>query len=278
MQLNFPACSGYMHCQLLPYKESVIRYCRFGKGPIPVICFHGYGENAGSFEFLGNSLGSQYTFHAIDLPYHGETVWKQGLDFSLNDLWQILSHLPLDQDSKPVLFGFSLGGRVALSLYESRPATFRKLVLLAPDGLVINPWYWLSTQTFIGNRLFRFTMKKPGWFFLLLKGMNRTGRVNASVYKFVNAYIGDPALRISLYQRWTVLRKLKPGLGHIKSLIREHKTPVRLLYGRHDRIILSSRGEKFRNGIAEYCDIWVLNAGHQVLQSKYLPAIETALK
>jgi len=267
-----------MHHQLLSYKESLISYYRFGSGGIPVICFHGYGQNAGAFAFLENEAGSQFTFHAIDLPYHGETAWKQGLNFSLDDLWQILSLMPFDIESKPVLLGFSLGGRVALSLYGSQSGAFRKIVLLAPDGLVVNPWYWLSTQTFAGNRLFRFTMKHPAWFFLFLKGMNKTRRLNASVFKFVKAYIGDPSLRLSLYQRWTVLRKLKPHLALIKSQIRKHKTPVKLLYGKYDRIILSSRGEKFVKGIEEYCEIEILHAGHQVLQPRYASVIAAALK
>lgn len=267
-----------MYHQMLSYKESRISYYRYGNGDIPVLCFHGYGENAGTFAFLEDTLGSRYTFHAIDLPCHGETYWRQGLDFTLDDLSGILSLITLSTKSRPVLLGFSLGGRVALSLYESQPDSFSRIVLLAPDGLVVNPWYWLSTQTWAGNRLFRFTMKHPGWFFLLLNGMNKTGRLNASVFKFVNAYIGDPSLRLSLYQRWTVLRKLRPNLTHIRSLIREHKTPVKLLYGKYDRIILSSRGEKFRKGIEEYCSIEILHAGHQVLQSKYLPVIAEALK
>jgi pimeloyl-ACP methyl ester carboxylesterase len=81
-----------------------------------------------------------------------------------------------------------------------------------------------------------------------------------------------------LYQRWTVLRKLKPDLSLIKSFIRKYKTPVHLLYGKHDRIILPERGEKFRKGIEAHCSINILPAGHQVLQEKYVPQIREALK
>lgn len=270
-----------MQHQLLHYRDSIVSYYRFGHGPKPVLCFHGYGENAQSFAFLEESMGNDYCFHAIDLPFHGQTIWKQGLDFTVNDLQQIISLFP-DQwkaaNSKPVLLGFSLGGRVALSLYQAQPESVRKLVLLAPDGLVMNPWYWLSTQTMIGNRLFHFTMKHPGWFFGLLKGLNKTGRVNASVFKFVNSYIGNPDARILLYQRWTVLRKLKPGLSLIRSFIRKYKTPVDLLYGQHDRIIVPARGEKFRKGIEEYCTIKIVPSGHQVLQERHIGQIREALK
>jgi len=220
-----------------------------------------------------------YSFHAIDLPFHGKTDWKEGLNFSSEDLQQIIRQILAEQTGpKPILLGFSLGGRVALSFYQSGPALVEKLVLLAPDGLVVNPWYWLSTQTWLGNRLFYFTMKYPAWFFGTLNALNKTGRVNISVYKFVKSYIRDPALRLSLYQRWMALRNMKPGLKKIKSFISEHKTPVHLLYGQHDRIILSKRGERFREGIEQYCHITILPAGHQVLQEKHLQEIAGALQ
>ena len=175
------------------------------------------------------------------------------------------------------LIGFSLGGRVALSLYQAMPLQIEKLVLLAPDGLVLNPWYWLATQTWIGNKLFAFTMKHPNWFFGLLKGLNKLKLVNTSIFKFVNYYIGDTEVRRLLYARWTTLRKLKPQLPAIKSLVRTNKTTIRLLYGKHDRIILPVRGEKFRKGIEEYCTVKIIESGHQVLHERYMDYINEAL-
>jgi hypothetical protein len=46
------------------------------------------------------------------------------------------------------------------------PEQIEKLVLLAPDGLKVNFWYWLATQTWLGKNSFCFTMKHPGWFFV----------------------------------------------------------------------------------------------------------------
>ncbi|MET0462629.1 MAG: alpha/beta hydrolase [Chitinophagaceae bacterium] len=267
-----------MYHQLLTYKASFISYYRFGDGPVPVLCFHGYGENASSFGFLGKMPEQAFSFHALELPFHGSTTWKEGLRFTTHDLKKIIELMRLPAEIKPILLGYSLGGRVALALYEQFPEAFSKLVLLAPDGLRMNPWYWFSTQTLLGNRLFRFTMHHPGWFFSLLKFMNKAGRVNASVFKFVTAYIGNPALRLALYNRWMVLRKLKPDLKKIRSLIRQHHTPVMLLYGKYDRIILPVRGEKFRKGIEEFCSVEVISGGHQILQHKFIADIIAALE
>jgi hypothetical protein len=93
----------------------------------------------------------------------------------------------------------------------------------------------------------------------------------------VNYYIGDKEVRRLLYARWTTLRKFKPRLKKIKPLIRENNTVVHLLYGMHDRIILSSVGEKFRKGIEGHCTLSVIHSGHQVLHEKHAGEIMLAL-
>ena len=235
--------------RLFRINNSVVSYQRFGNGPQPVICFHGYGEQAGVFSFFEKEAGDRFSF----------------------DLLKIIDCETYNR--KPVLMGFSLGGRVALSLYEAVPEKFCKLILLAPDGLKINFWYWLSTQTLMGRRIFSFTMKHPGWFFGFLKLMNKLKLVNASIFKFVKYYIDNEEMRTLLYKRWICLRKLKPNLKKIKRAVKETQTPVRLMYGKHDRIILPVVGERFRKGIEDYCTITIIEAGHQVLHNKHVDEI-----
>lgn len=266
------------------YKNSGISYHRFGSGPDLVLCFHGYGEDAAVYTFLEKYAGNQFTFYSIDLPFHGKTEWNEGLLFTHNDLQQIVkgilfqNNLKLQSPNlKLSLLGFSLGGRVILSLFQMIPDKIKRIVLLAPDGLKINFWYWLSTQTWIGNRLFAFTMKNPGWFFGFLKMLNRLRLVNASVFKFVRYYIENSKFRKLLYQRWTCLRKIKPQLPLIRSLIKRQNTDVRLIYGKHDRIILPLVGKRFISGIEEQSILSVINSGHQVLHEKHVKEILPAL-
>ena len=274
-----------MQHRQLSYKHSTVSYYCFGAGPKQVICFHGYGEEATLYSFLEKYADNQFTFYAIDLPFHGQTKWNDGLDFSHFDLQQIVKVILAEtnvqqttNNEKLILMGFSLGGRIALSLYQSQPEDVEKIILLAPDGLIVNFWYWLATQTWAGNRLFAFSMKYPGWFFAFLKMVNKLGLVNASVFKFVNYYIGNKEARQLLYQRWTGLRKLKPDLRRIKKLIRQHKTQTRLVYGKYDRIILPVRGEQFQKGIEEFCTLTVISSGHQVVHENHVEEILPALK
>ncbi len=272
----------------IKYKNSAIHVDCFGDGNQLVICFHGYGETASSFHFMQKYATGAYSFYAVDLPFHSQTKWQEENDFTTLDLVNIISAIKhLHEATNPkrvenendqiILMGFSLGGRICLSAYEQTPENFKKIILLAPDGLKLNAWYWLATQTVMGNRLFSFTMKKPTWFFKFLKMMNRAKWINQSIYKFVHFYIDDENVRHQLYQRWTGLRKIKPNLPKIKQKIREQKTPVRLIYGKYDRIILPVRGEKFCKGIEPYCNLKVIRSGHQILHEKHAEEIIQAI-
>jgi len=270
--------------QFLAYKSSQIAWYRFGNGDRIVLCFHGYGESGMAFSFLEQLAGKEYSFLAIDLPYHGNTQWLEKKAFEPADLLQVCSQLlssggfrPHNSEPTFSLLGFSLGGRMALQLYQVIPSQVERVVLLAPDGLKVNFWYWLSTQTIAGNRLFAFTMKKPSWFFGLLRLFNRLGWVNTSIFKFVNYYIGNGEVRRLLYARWHCLRHIKPRLKKIRNAVTENKTPVRLLYGRHDRIILPGPGYRFSKGIESSCHISIIESGHQVLHEKHGKAIADSL-
>ncbi|HTD93393.1 MAG TPA: alpha/beta hydrolase [Chitinophagaceae bacterium] len=267
---------------LLQYKRSAVSYSILGRGPRPILCFHGFGESASLYSFLVDNEANSFTFICIDLPFHGKTEWRELLCTG-DDLLTIIDDLFSLKElqslrGKPLfLMGNSLGARVALSIYEARPAAFCRLILLAPDGLRVNPWYWLATQTRVGNRLFSLTMDRPGWFFGLINLLQKCGLANESVTRFVKSYIGDKTARRVLYDRWISLRKLRPSLSRIKRYIRTNKTEVRLLYGKFDRIILPKRGRQFCDGIEEYCSITILDGGHSIVQPKFIAEIRKAM-
>lgn len=271
----------------IPYQSSTIQVTRYGSGPQPVLCFHGYGEDASGFSFL-EKTSEAYSFYCPDLPHHGGTNWREGnvnpaffsflIDAVLKHHMAQHEENALTYYGKISVLGFSLGSRMALVTLQYQPALINKIVLLAPDGLKVNFWYWLATQTYAGDHLFLWTMKNPGWFFNLLKMMKRTGVVNQSVYKFVQYYIDKPDDRMLLYQRWSSLSAIKPHLKNIRKLIAQHHIPCRLLYGKHDRIILPGRGTRFCKQAGPLCKVQIIEAGHQVLHSKHAADIILALK
>jgi pimeloyl-ACP methyl ester carboxylesterase len=268
-----------MISKTITHASSSIHYLCGGKGAELLVCLHGFGESAYSYAFLEKHLGDQYTLLAIDLPLHGYTNWPETQLFTPADLTAIIEKI-LQQESNPptfTLMGYSMGGRVSLQLLEQMPQRINRLVLLAPDGLKLNSWYWLATQTSAGNRLFKFAMHKPDFFTWLLKAGHRVKLVNESIYKFVFHFLNDAKQRQQVYAIWTCMRTIKPHLKKVQSNIKATKIPVRMLYGQYDRIILSKRAVKLTRGIKSYCQVALLSCGHQVLHIRNLEAIKAAL-
>jgi pimeloyl-ACP methyl ester carboxylesterase len=281
MGVNIVAAFISMQTGFITYNHSQIHYSWFGTGPQLLLCLHGYGESEQTFRFLEKYIGHSYTVAAIDFPFHGNTQWNEGLQFTPAGLLAIVQALRTQHHCmhEPVtVMGYSMGGRVALQLLQQMPNDVKKVILLAPDGLKVNIWYWLATQTYIGKHLFAFTMKHPGWFFLLLQTGNRLGLINQSVVKFTRFYINDATARRQLYERWICMRYIRPNLALLKKIIHTRRLPVRLLYGQFDRIIRYERGEKFRRGIESFCTLHIIKTGHQVLQEKHVDQIVPLLQ
>ena len=261
-----------MQNENLIHRNSKINYQVFGNGSKLLFCFHGYGETAESFGFLETLLGKDFTLIALNLPFHGETEWNEGLLFTSEDLINIISVLSKSKNQSISLLGYSMGGRVALQLLQIMPKKIERLVLIAPDGLHKNFWYSFATQTWIGNKLFAFTMKHPGWLFTLMKIAGKLKLLNAAVIKIAHYYLDDENERVLLYERWTTMRKFKPSLHVVKSAIKENKIPVRFLFGAFDRIIVSNRNDFFTED-TENIQAHVIEAGHQLLKEKYASSI-----
>ena len=268
--------------QTINYHQAEINYLVTGSGSKVILCLHGYSEDASNFLFLEKYLPVGYLLISLDLPYHGKSTVANGTILTAEDFARIVKRIllalfPQENYMSISLIGFSLGGRIALSIAEVLPGFFSKIILLAPDGLKVNPWYWFSTQTVAGNRFFSFTMRKPYWFFRLLKFFHRLGLVNKSIFKFVDYYVGNTLVRQQLYERWTGLRKFKPNLPLLKKQIAENSTQLRLIYGEHDKIIRYSSGNRFCKGIEDFCNLKIIDAGHQILYEKYAAEIVDAI-
>lgn len=255
----------------IAFRSSEIHYWHSGQGRELFLCFHGYGESGRNFQLL-ETMGLQNTgILAPDMPFHGATQWREGQDLEVEDWLRLMDkiierHYPHIQQIN--LLGYSMGGRIAMSLYALKPRRFKRVILLATDGLHVNFWYRLATHNSIGNRIFRFSMQHPGGLIGLLRAGKKLHLLNSSIYKFVQAYCRDREVRMDLYKRWTCMRKFRPDLDQIKILIRQHHTSVQLVYGKYDRIILSEHGDRFREGIEAFCSIHLIDCGHQVLQAR----------
>lgn len=267
-----------MQKKSLSYKNSTISYAMGGQGKDIIIALHGYGENAENFSFLESHLQNDFSIIAIDFPFHGESIWNDDLIFTAKNLYEIIYKLIPVDTKQFYLLGYSMGGRVALQFLEQYPETIKRLILIAPDGLYNNFWHQLATQTIIGNRIFKFTMQYPAVLFFLINFFYSFRLINKSIYNFVNYYLGDAASRMLLYKRWTIMRKFHPDIALLKSIIHKDNILIKILFGKHDSVILTKRGLNFKTGIEKFVEIKEIDAGHQLLKEKYAEDIVTLFK
>lgn len=258
-----------MERYFISYQQSTFSYLKGGRGKKVLLCLHGFGEEADTFSFLEPYLADEFTVYAPDLPWHGQTKWNGKLTFPIKELVALLERIIPDFNNQLIeLLCFSMGGRVGLSLLERIPQKIERAVLLAPDGLNINGWYWLATQTWAGNGLFRYTMKHPQWFGFFVDQMNRRKWINSSVAKYVHHYIDVQKVRDDLYNIWTTMRKFRPDLHLVKKKLAEQHICLHLIFGSFDRIIPAKNGYRFQQGSEDWIRVYELQAGHQLLREK----------
>lgn len=260
----------------LPYKSSAISYYTWGSGDRKLVCFHGYGENALSFDPLARYL-PDYQIVAIDMPYHGETKWEENGDLLPETLLHIVQRICENKKERISLMGYSMGGRVCMQLVQSAPDLADRLVLLAPDGFHRNPWYNLATQTVIGNRIFRFSMEHPAPLFALMKMMSTAGLLQPAVDKIAHYYLDKEEERMLLFRRWTLMRRFKANTALLRKQIATHRIKVQMLFGKYDKIILSNNAAPLAQGLEDLVHINIIEAGHQLLKEKHIQQVASLM-
>ena len=228
-----------------------------------LLAFHGYGEEAGVFAPLLPYLADELTVLSFDLPHHGISTWGNTI-FSKHLLRQLVrAVMAMHKVDKVSLLGFSMGGRVCLSLVEMLPGCIDKVVLLAPDGLVRNNYYNFFAGTAAGRSLFRHVLTNPGLYSRVLEWAHKAGLVHASRYKFAMNYVSTPQQRGLLLKVWPTMSDLVPTLSRLTRAIRDHNIPVELFMGANDRIMPPALGKQFKEGL-DTVQLHILDRGHRV--------------
>lgn len=111
-----------------------------GTGP-PLVLLHGFTGSAANWDRLRPALERRYTVVALDLLGHGHSpspveVEPYTMAACVRDVVDVLTHLALP----PVtLLGYSMGGRVALSVAAAHPARVQRLILESASPGLADP-------------------------------------------------------------------------------------------------------------------------------------------
>lgn len=112
-------------------------YCEErGSGP-PLVFWHGWGMNLRVFDAFAASLADRHRCLLVDLPGHGRSPWRAGLDEG-GQLRSLLGTLP----AHSVIVGWSLGAQFALRAASVAADRLRALVLLNATPRFMNAPDW----------------------------------------------------------------------------------------------------------------------------------------
>lgn len=112
-----------------------LQWQQSGADGIPVLCLHGWLDNAASFQLMAPLLCASRAVTSVDLPGHGYSDHRpEGYGYTLLDYVQDLADL-VDRIGQPVhIVAHSLGGIVSSLFAATRPEHLQSLTLIDSLG------------------------------------------------------------------------------------------------------------------------------------------------
>lgn len=213
-------------------------FCRqWGRGETLLIAIHGFGEHSKLFDGLDSSFSENKWMMAFDLPFHGKTEWNKQ-ECGREDIKHIIEML-LERAQKTTctLLGFSLGGRIALSLWPDMQGKVETMTLLAPDGIRTKGLAWPETIPFLFRKLIRrwiLSSKRSG---RLFQWFSRQLWLPDTSRKFAHRQLSNPErLRTSL-NWWVSLDAFPVSAAMIRKMASLDPIPVQIWVGTRDPLI-----------------------------------------
>lgn len=227
-------------------------YQRIGQGEKVYLAFHGFGLDSSLFRRFFDQDSKDYTVYAFDLFYHGKSGTTLDQPQPIEHLtpveWQaFVNHFIQSLEIKSVdIIGYSLGGRMALSLAESLKNRIDHFHLIAPDGIVLSPWYRFAVDTAVGRKLFRSIpyLRRPlGVFGALLWKLKM---LDEKLYRIALENTADSSRSEQLYNTWMFLRQIRPSLARVAQVFELESMGLTVHLGEYDKVIPVDKVLKWR--------------------------------
>lgn len=248
---------------------------------MPIIAFHGFGRTGHDFSIFEQALGDSFTLYAFDLPFHGGSPSPSEralLPFEPNELRDhftaFADHIGADTF---VLMGYSLGGRIALSLLETMPERISRAVLIAPDGLHTKPWYRVFASLHWGRKRYAHFIDHPERMHRVADALRSLGVLSDKMHRFVIGQTDTREKRQLLHDVWLSFRHIEPDLDRVAENLHAHHLPVTLVFGAKDSVIRPKLADRLRPKAPELIRTAVVDAGHQLLTPEVADLVRRSL-
>lgn len=230
------------------------------------------------FSQLANSLGSRYTIYSFDFAYHGRTAWSEQHGFTKSEFLKMLDTFMLQHHFKKIsLLGFSMGGRVALSVIPDLAEKLDDVILIAPDGIEERIYYRSFMAGKSGEAVFREVLKHPKLLIAAADAFSKIGLTKKYVAEYMKNYWADERKRDKLFNVWLSMRTYRARLQKIRIATEQHPLRIFMLWGNHDKMIPSRMAHQFKKEVP-LCKLKMVEGGHFIVNEKLNPVIDELLQ
>lgn len=240
-------------------------FCRqWGRGDSLLIAFHGFGDHSTLFERLEPSVSEHRWMMAIDLPFHGKTEWHKS-ECSREDIRQIVQLL-MDkaQKSSCTLLGFSLGGRIALSLWPDMRGKVESLILLAPDGIRTKGLAWPEALPLSLRQLARRWILSSPRSSRVIRWISRQNWLSEISRRFIQKQLSTPEKLETALNWWVSLASFSVSPAVVRRMTSHDPVPVQIWVGVKDPLILLQDIAAFWQGYPALEIKEIKGKGHRV--------------
>lgn len=263
------------------HNDLELYYSKTGNGDKAILCFHGHGKNHEDFKSWTSFL-QEYTVYSFDLFGHGKSAIPEEripkAPISLEEFKSLISQfLENEQLEKVTLLGYSLGGKMALQVFQEFPEIIEKMLLLAPDGLKEIGWYSKTSNIGWIQRLYKRTIDRPVWFFKFIRVLRFFRILPLGLYKFLQYQFANKQRRIDSYTTWCFYRNLFPVHKKLKMQFEKHPISFQVILGKYDRVIKTKFGDYFRHKVYSNTKIEELPIGHDFFKPKNLDMTQSTI-
>jgi pimeloyl-ACP methyl ester carboxylesterase len=265
-----------MERKSLTYRHSTISYLRFGMGEQLLFTFHGFGDRAAMWLRVQEGFSKDFTIIAIDLPFHGHTVWQDG-EFRSRDFEAIVQALlTIENKERFSVAGFSFGARIVERLFFRFQHRIDHILLFAPDGFGTK---WLFEITMIPRFIRRFAkwiLDRPQWFVRILTFFYKRKLINRFIYSFTFNHLGRVERRKRLFTYWLSMDDFVIKPERFKMALTKTGITTDIFFGKNDDIIPLSSGYWLAEN-APNIRLYIVEDGHKLVNEKRNEVLKTII-
>ena len=248
---------------------TTLAYRTYGHGPQVMIALHGFGRDGTDMQVLEQALSEVCTIHAFDLHLHGQSPAYPGRverPFTPEELADyFIAFLDELKAPKAVILGFSLGGRIAMSLLEHMPHRIERVFLVAPDGLLPRPWYRGLAGTHLGRKAYQRFITHPVTVHFMMDALRALRLIGERMHRFLKGQTDSRAKRQLVRDVWLCYRLIEPEPARVAKVAVHHGIMIHLVFGELDRIIPARLGIRLKDHATGNVDQHTLPVGHMLM-------------